>query len=325
MVVNGRTDSTIRISPTTAERVWEAVRATGYVANPVAQRLAHGRNQLLGVFTHEAVFPVDQSSFYHPFLVGIEREAELRGYDIILFTSAHGDDGRRRIFRNGSNRLLVASGAVLLGWPEDREEIRRLADSSYPFTYVGRREVEGFEIPFAAADYVSATGEIVDHLVELGHGRILYVGSLPEREAVADRWRGFVAGMQRHGLALPGPTRSRIDPHEVDSDRIRQWIAAGWTAVIVEDDLLARPLLEVARDAGIGVPGELSVALLGDLLTPDGAPVDWTTFRIPRFDMGRHAAALLVDSLEETGDPSRRQVVLPCSFSPGSTTGPPRR
>ncbi len=324
MVVNGRTNSTIRISRATADRVWRAVQQTGYVANPIAQRLAHGRNHLLGVFTHEAVFPVDQRSFYFPFLVGIEREAEVRGYDLILFTSAHGDDGVRSIFRNGSNRLLVASGAVLLGWAEDREEIKRLAQSGYPFTYVGRREIEEIDIPFAAADYATATEEIVDHLVELGHRRIRYFGSLPEREAVSDRRRGFVRAMERHGLDLPDTLESRLDPSQINALLLQRWLAEGWTALVVEDDILAQPLYEVARAADIDVPGDLSLALLGDPLVYDEPAVDWTTFRIPRFDMGRHAAALLVDRIEHPGSGSPRQTYLPCAFSPGSTTAPVR-
>jgi DNA-binding LacI/PurR family transcriptional regulator len=219
IVVNGRTDSTIRISPETKLRVWQAVQETGYVANPVAQRLAHGKNRLLGVFTHEPVFPVDQRSFYYPFLVGIEREAEARGYDLLLFTSAHGADGVRSIFRDGANRLLVASGSVLLGWAQDRGEIRRLAEANYPFTYVGRREIEGLSIPFAAADYAAATEQIVDHLVQLGHRRILYLSSLPEREAGIDRRLGFVRAMLRHGLELPATLSTRHDPGDITGPR----------------------------------------------------------------------------------------------------------
>lgn len=323
IVVNGRTDSTIRISGETKERVWRAVRETGYVANPVAQRLAHGKNQLLGVFTHEPVFPVDQRNFYHPFLVGIEREAEARGYDLLLFTSTHGGDGVRSIFREGANRLLVASGAVLLGWAQDRGEIRRLAESNYPFTYVGRREVDGLSIPFAAADYATATEQIVDHLVQLGHRRILYLSSLPEREAGADRRNGFIRAMRHHGLELPGSLEVRHTPEAITGDRLRAWTTDGWTAIVLESDILAERLLPIASACGLAVPDDVSLAVLGDPLEFSEPTTAWTTFRIPRFEMGRQAAALLIDIIEDpTTTP--KQTFLPCSFSPGATTGPVR-
>ncbi len=324
IVVNGRTDSTIRISGETKERVWQAVHETGYVANPVAQRLAHGKNRLLGVFTHEPVFPVDQRSFYYPFLVGIEREAEARGYDLLLFTSAHGSDGVRSIFRDGANRLLVASGSVLLGWAPDRGEIRRLAESSYPFTYVGRREIEGLSIPFAAADYAAATERIVDHLVLLGHRRILYLNSLPERESGVDRRDGFVRAMHRHGLGLPPTLSTRFDPDDITCDQVRAWAADGWTAIVLESDILAEHVLPVARACGLSVPEDVSLAVLGDPLVFSEPSTAWTTFCIPRLEMGRTAAAVLVDLIEDPATTSQQQTFLPCTFSPGSTTGPAR-
>lgn len=322
MVVNGRTDSTIRIGPETRDRVWRAVRETGYVANPIAQQLARGKNHLLGVFTHEPVFPVDQHSFYHPFFVGIEREVEARGYDLLLFTSAHGEDGVRSIFRDGVNRLLVAAGSVLLGWADDRNEIRRLASSNYPFTYVGRREIDDVVIPFAAADYASATEEIVDHLVALGHRRILYLSSLPRREASIDRRTGFIRAVTKHALDLPGTVEARQDPGNIAPLQIKAWHDDGWTAVVIEDDLLAERFLSVARCLDLVVPTDLSLAVLGDPLVVHQPSVPWTTFRIPRFEMGRHAAGLLVDLLENPGSASPLQAYLPCSFEPGSTTGP---
>jgi DNA-binding LacI/PurR family transcriptional regulator len=321
MVVNGRTDSTVRIGRETAQRVWRAVREVGYVANPVAQRLARGRNRLLGVFTHEAVFPVDHGSFYHPFLVGIEREAEDRGYDLLLFTSTRGDDGVRSIFRDGVNSLLVASGSVLLGWAEDRDEIRQLAESGYPFAYVGRRDIEGVPIAYAGADYASATEEVVDHLVALGHRRILYLGSLPEREATIDRRRGFALAMARHGLRLDEPVGIRVHPDEVTAELLIGWRREGWSALVVEDDILAEPILAVAAGA-LRVPDDLSLAVLGDPLVHTEVDPRWTTFRIPRFEMGRQAAALLIDRIEGPDEPSAPHVVLPCAFSPGWTTGP---
>lgn len=53
------------------QRVLDAISRTGHSANPVAQRLAKGRNQIVGVFTYDPVFPRRGADFYNPFLVGI--------------------------------------------------------------------------------------------------------------------------------------------------------------------------------------------------------------------------------------------------------------
>jgi hypothetical protein len=88
LVLNNRTGDDVRIAPETRQRVLDAIRATGYVADPVARRLVSGRNRILGVFTYEPVFPSTAADFYHPFLVGIEQRAEQLGCDLLLFTSS---------------------------------------------------------------------------------------------------------------------------------------------------------------------------------------------------------------------------------------------
>lgn len=325
LVVNNREDGPVKVSAATADRVRAAIKELGYIPNPVARSLARGRNKILGVFTHEQVFPVDIRSFYYPFLMGIELGAEEHGYDLLLFTSSDGSDARRRIYKDGVNRLQVADGAVLLGWSQDASEIERLMADSFPFSYVGRRDFGGAPVMYAAADYAAATKEIVHHLFDLGHEQILYLASLEGREANADRRAGFREACTELGLPL-GPELSRLlVPSAVTPALIRDWLESGHTALVVEDDLLGRAILDAANLAGIPVPGAVSLAVLGDPLfyTEDTHP--WTTFLIPRQEMGRHATRLLIEAIESPHPPDPRNVVLPCVFHQGSTTGPPPR
>ena len=110
------------------------------MADPVAQSLAKGRNGLIGVFTFEAIFPVTQRDFYFPFLLGIEHAAETLGYDLLLYTSTSVGDGRRRIYRNGRNRLRLADGAILLGAEDSKNEIQALVDEGC-LLYTSRRAI----------------------------------------------------------------------------------------------------------------------------------------------------------------------------------------
>lgn len=59
----------------------ETATELGYVADPAALRLARKQNDLLGVHTFSATFPVDIESSYYPFLAGIEEQAGARGYE----------------------------------------------------------------------------------------------------------------------------------------------------------------------------------------------------------------------------------------------------
>lgn len=323
-VINNKLDSSIRVSPETVSRVLAAVQELSYVPNPVARRLARGHNHILGVFTHESIFPVDQRSFYHPFLLGIEEEAEKHGYDLLLFTSTHTPDGKRHIYGNGVNRLQVADGSILLGREENKDEIAQLINDDYPFVYVGRRDIPGASIAYSAADYASATSEVVNHLFELGHRRMMLLGSQIPHEPVVDRQKGFEAAHRSLGLPLIPNYRIHVSPEALTKEMVKKWLDQGTTAFVVEDDILAKPLIRLAEEQGLRPPEDFSLTVLGDPLEATNDIPDWTTFKIPRRDMGRHAVRLLIEILKATKPVEARGVTLPCTFVPGRTSGPLR-
>lgn len=321
LVVNGRVDGNVRISAETQGRVREAVRRLGYVPNPVARSLAGGRNHLLGVFTYEPVFPLQQQNFYYPFLVGIEEEAEAQGYDLVLFTRANGAGGRRVIYQGGVNHLQLADGAVLLGTNEDREELTRLLRDGFPFVFVGRREVSGGEVSYAAADYAGATVDLVSRLVEQGHRRIAHIRLPGDNESAQDREAGYRLAHERFGLPLDERAIHHGGPEDITPELVGCSLAGGITAFVVADTRLAARLLEVARLLGKEAPRDFSLATQGDTAGDAEAIPGVTTFAIPRREMGAAAVRLLVERLARPADPGPRRITLPCAFVPGRTVG----
>lgn len=323
LVINDRVDGKVRISPETRQRVWEAIHQLGYVPDPAARRLAGGQNRLLGVFTYESVFPLQQQSYYYPFLVGIEEEAEAQDYNLLLFTRADADTGQRSVYRHGINGLRVADGVIMLGTHERREELTNLLQEEFPFVFVGRREVSGGEISYVAADYASATVRMVEYVVAHGHRRIAYLGMENPQEAQIDRETGFRLAYDRLGLALREEDVRRLDSNELTIDALRGYLQDGITAFVVENEAFAKRLPLLAREAGMEIPRDFSVAALEDSEYGHGTESELTTFLVPRREMGIHAVRLLVDALgrREAREPGR--VTLPCTFVPGRTVGAP--
>ncbi|WP_225768781.1 LacI family DNA-binding transcriptional regulator [Inquilinus sp. Marseille-Q2685] len=315
LVLNRRGDGSARIPQETRERVLEVIRATGYVADPAAQKLVGRRNQLLGVFTYEPVFPTLQADFYTPFLLGIEGAAERFGYDLLLFTSAPVTDGRRRIFHE-NNRLRLADGCILLGRTLDRDELGRLVASGYPFVAVGRRDDAGGPVPYVGADYAAATAALVRQAVALGHRRLAFIGPGCGAESSDDRWAGFRIAVEETGVGwIHEPAQDR-DPGEIVDGLLRE----GATAALVEDQADAVVLERAARDRGVAVPGDLSLIALGNPTRPVATDIAFTCFRIPREEMGRQAVEIL--TLVMGGEEQGRQRLLPCELAEGQTLGP---
>lgn len=286
-VLNDSAPEGVRISDETRQRVLEAIRITGYSANPMARRLAGGRNQILGVFTYEETFPRGDRDFYGPFLNGIEHAAERLGVDILLFTSARVVDGRRQLSRDGWQRLGVADGCLLLGQQEDRGELQHLLDTNYPFVFIGKRVSEGHSLPYVGADYVSATARQVDRLVSHGHARIGYAGPLGTDQPTRDRIDGYRQAMARHGLP----------PCFVDMDDValaaNEVMERDLTALLVVPEHHPEELADELEGRGRRVPVDVSMLLLGQPHHPRRGGRSWSGFWIPREEMGSRALVTL--------------------------------
>ncbi|WP_203918735.1 LacI family DNA-binding transcriptional regulator [Rugosimonospora africana] len=319
LVLNER-DAGVRISPATRERVLAVMREWGYVANASARSLAGGRNKIIGVYTFEQVFPTTSVDFYFPFLLGMEQEAAELGYDLLMFTSA---GGQRQIFRDGSTRLSLADGTLLLGRYPNIEEIEHLRDSGYPFVYVGHREVSGAPISYVAADYAGATQQLTERLFALGHERVAYArlgngDAQPSRDREKGFRRAVPAGTTRR---LTGPVWTLESVDEVDG-LLSEMLRSGVTGVVAEQQLLAEELLGCARRQGASVPGDLSIVVLGDSTGARRDDTPWTGLVVPREEMGREATRLLIRLLE-SADSTARSESVECPLMDGATVGPP--
>jgi DNA-binding LacI/PurR family transcriptional regulator len=111
----------------------------------------------------------------------------------------------------------------------------------------------------------------------------------------------------------------RTTTEQLNAAALTELRSSGVTALLIENDVIARRIETAALDLGLELPRDLSYALLGDPLEPQAADPDWTTFVIPRVEMGRRSIAALLTLLEHRPD-EPQQYTLPCSFSPGAST-----
>lgn len=322
LVLNDAKAAAGRIPDETRERVQKAIRETGYVADPIARRMAKGLNRILGVFTYEPAFPSAQADFFAPFLFGIEETAQTLGYDLLLLTGAPANHGKRKIF-DEHNRLRLADGCVILGREFDRAELKRLVAGDYPFVAVGRRDPVGAPVPYVGADYVEATAEMVRRAKAKGHTRLAYVGPSKGAESSVDRWNGFASEVTGEADAKLAP-RVELVLHiaEVGGralpmlEAIR---ASGATVVFFTEMADAVIVDAAARSQNLAVPGDLSIVVLGSHLRPMQSGTRFTTFSVPREEMARRATQMLCERIEAGS--KGEQVVLPCEPIEGETLG----
>ena len=206
---------------------------------------------------------------------------------MLLFTSARVVEGRRRLARDGWQRLGIADGCLLLGQHEDRGELQHLLDTNYPFVFIGKRVSEGRMLPYVGADYITATSRQVERLLAAGHTRIGYAGPQWTDQPTLDRVEGYRNAMRAHGLPL-----RFVDVHDV-TGAAQEIAERRLTAILVAPENYPEELADELLARGLKVPQDVSMLLLGQPLHPRHGGRIWSGFAIPREEMGARALVLL--------------------------------
>jgi DNA-binding LacI/PurR family transcriptional regulator len=322
LVLRGHTRAA-GIATETEDRVRAVARSLGYIADPVATRMAGQRNSLLGVYTFSATFPLDGQDTYYPFLAGVEERAAECGYDLLLFTGSSPGGGRSH-GADALDRLRLADGSVLMGRHAPIRRIVGLASAGYPVVFLGRRSAAGTTIPYVGADYVTASHAVAQRLAAAGHRRITYLREPDVAPPSEDRELGLRQGAHDAAVDLdvrvcsPGQVDPTLLQHLRRRDRVTAVVLEGTdTSAVAHDTLRSLPA------AGLSVPDDLSVAALGDLTAPPSPQLlELSGFALPRTQMGRHAVDLLIDLLNGPVSPDGRQRLLDCPTVDGATIGP---
>lgn len=317
LVVNNKEGSSARIPPETRERVLKVLQEHGYVADPAARSLAGVANKLIGVFTYEAAFPAETRDFYSELLTGVEAQAEILGYDLLMFTSAPVQDGRRELF-HPTNRLRLADGCLLLGLEIESADLERLVSGDYPFVAVGRRDTQN--VPYVGANYVDGVVQLVEKAWKLGHRKFLLLHRDTEAESVADRIRGFVRGMSEMDPSILRQTPISVAAR-TSQDLWSQVVSSGASVVFAEDPAHASLIYREAIKNSVDVPRELSIVTLADPSTLFENDPDFTRLSPPRQKLGAESLTLLAKILI-SGIPKNTadyQLLLPCELVSGKT------
>lgn len=198
-----------------------------------------------------------------------------------------------------------------------------LAAQKVPMVLVGRSVPPLRDRVFSIlADNHCGGCEVAEHLLSLGHRRIAFFHSigLALCSALRDRHAGFVEALEAAGLPLDPALSAQCAITELPLI-LRRWMDMPEppTAVFVDNDITLMRFVEVALAKGLRIPHDISVAGFDDLPNlPTSIP--HTTIHVPHYEIGRMAAAQLVDLIRNPKLPPQ-QTLTPVSLVIRKSTG----
>ena len=315
------------------ERVFEAARRLGYPGpDPMARGLKRGRAGAVGVLYADRLSYAFADPAAVLFLRGLSEATEEAGLGLSLISGAS---------RGEAVRDAAVDGFVVFCMAEDDPLVDAALERRLPAVFVDQTPRRG--APAVGIRDEDGARAAAEHLLGLGHRRLGVVslefardsGGGPvegERRAAylptRARLAGYAAAYESAGLP-----RGRVPVHECAENSVEWGRAAaeallarvpGPTALLAMSDMLAFGAVEAAREAGLAVPGDLSVVGFDDVPEAARSTPPLTTVRQPHREKGLLAGRTLIARLGNEG-PREEPDPLPTELVVRGSTAPPAR
>jgi LacI family transcriptional regulator len=189
-------------------------------------------------------------------------------------------------------------------------------------------------------DHHLAVEQALNHLYALGHRRIAFMRgprAIPDSEY---RWEGIQMVAREINLKIDPALVIRIDsagwsmkaghhpmapeigykPTESLLEKTRDF-----TAIFCFNDIAAIGAIRALKDAGLAVPGDVSVVGFDDILSAAYFTPSLTTVRQPLTEMGKRGAQMLLERIANRDSEYPSEIVMAPELVVRESTGPALR
>ena len=294
-----------QISEATRKKVMAAIKELNYVPNVAGKRLSQKKSFVIAV-----VVPVIDHPFFARLVSCVEKEADSKGYSMLLATSQHRIEKENEILKR--LRQHEADGALFVTHYEHSEnDFDNLAIVSID------RQL-GNDIPIVTTDNYEASKKAVEHLIEKGCKRIAYLGTKPNLVSeVSKREMAYIDVIKEHNME-PIIVNKNVG-HGEENQLIDELFEKnkGFDGVFVSGCTLATLLYNKIKALKLKTPEDIQIVSYdGEFALDDIHHI--TTLEQPLDEMAKKCVELLIKKIDgvET-EPITR---FNCRFVKGETT-----
>lgn len=302
------------VSSDARTRLLEAAERLGYVPNLSARTLKQRTSRVVGVVVSDL-----GNQFYARLAAGIEQTLREAGYQMVLL----GDNSETAAELDGARTFVAMRAPGVIMTPVSSETAALLAAQGTAVVEVDRRLAKT-PCDAVVIDNERGAREATNHLLQLGHRRIGLLVVDTDWTSDAGRVEGFRNAHEAAGVPIDERLVIRVPVHAPDSeDRIARLFAyEAPTAIFAANNLLAEQAWRLLRKRGLQLPGDASLVGFDDVSWMEMVDPQITVVDQPTVEMGRCAARLLLERLEDPLAEPRVERLQPSLIVRGSTAPP---
>jgi DNA-binding LacI/PurR family transcriptional regulator len=308
------------VSDETREKVLEAVKKLNYRRNGLARNLKRQRTDTVGLVIGDISNP-----FSTELANSVRESLSVRGYNLFICISEHSAKEDISAFEafvdHNIDGIIVATRSNKTG----DERLTEIAESGVPIVVVGRDFQHEF-VDSISADNFKGGFEATQHLIDLGHKRIGFIGAGFEDRLRLKRLQGYLSALSKHKIQIDerlitGRRGSATDTPGYSTEAIGYEgmkrllsLPNRPTAVFARNDFTALGAISAVKETGLSIPQNIAIVGFDDTPLALHTTPSLTTVRQPMKLQGQIAAEMLLRRISGDASKTTERRTLDCEL-----------
>jgi DNA-binding LacI/PurR family transcriptional regulator len=285
-----------KVRPEIRNKILEFARQSNYIYNANAADLKLRKSNTIGV-----LFPTNIGSLFADTLMAIHEKIQERQMSLIIGNTMYNKAKEKLLVKQFLERRV--SGIIFTGYALGQEQLFHDLMAQNINCVVTYELQDDPEINHVGFDNLKAAYDVTNYLISLRHSRIgLIIGPYKKTGRVMKRFKGYQQALEESGIEFDPTLVISTEPGLLEGKHAMKQLLAlpkPPTAVFAVSDYLAIGALKSIKQAGLKVPENISLVGFdgGEFAAYSDPPL--TTVRVPAHEMGRLAANVLMDAIDQ--------------------------
>ena len=304
-----------KVKPETVQKIKAAMEKLNFHPNALGRNLRKMESRMILI-----ILPSISNPFFSKIVDGMGEVAMNNGYNIMICPTKFQINAQKRYMNLIATRQ--AEGAVFLACEPQDKEIVDLCEH-YPVLQCGDYN-EKLNLPRISIDNKMAAYQVTKYLLDMGHKRIGFIGSVNNSVSSLQRLEGYKEALRNAGVGIDETLIAFADSDYSYTSAgvvVRKMLDKEKrpTAVFAISDIMAIAVMNAAKEMGFGIPDNLSIFGFDDIEMASMTEPKISSVNQSNYIMGKRAMRMLLDILENRELPERQVYVEHQLLIRGST------
>ncbi len=292
------------VRPEVRDHVLQVIQELGYHPSRIAGSMRHQSSQIIGLLISDIRNP-----FFTAIARAIEDIANTQEMNIFLCNTDE-DPAKEKRYLDTLLQERVA-GIILSPTLEHIDRVRDVLERGVPLVTIDRR-ITGANVDSVLSNNVQSAYHLTQHLIAQGYGHPGIIIGLEGSTTGRERFQGCEAALKDAGIKPDRNWLRYTHPREAEGELlVTEWLAAARRpqAILTGNSRLTIGALNAIQKAGLRIPEDIGLAGFDETSWMPHVSGGITVISQPTYEMGKTAAELLFQRIENPDIPTR-EVIL---------------